>query len=384
MLRRDPRPVEASPGASHLPMSGLIRSRLRRLLLILATLLALQTIALSVLENLTLFEAFWLTMTTLLTVGYGDLAPATTLGRILTMSVMYIGSITILTLIVSDYIEYRFYRRERMIMGRWRYRMKNHIVIINTPLRCGDQYFKRLADQIRAVPGHEQAPIQLLTNHYPDGIPAELRDAGLVHFTGHGSDANALRNVNITQARHIIVIAPDETDPESDSLTFDIVHRLSEMNLANRVTVECVRDENRRRFTGLGVRTVIRPVRTYPEIMVRAVSSPGTEKVLEDLFDYEHDHPHRYDLPIADLQWADIVSALIRHGIGTALAYIDRDGQVVCHPNSTDDVDGTGLIVLVRSKDTPPTSEIEEALNRYRDFLDRWHNREEARESETP
>lgn len=381
MFGRDPRPIEASPRASHLPMSGMIRSRLRRLLLTLLGLLIFQTASLSLLENLSLFEAFWLTMTTLLTVGYGDLAPATTLGRVLTMGVMYIGSITILTLIVSDYIEYRFYRRERMIMGRWRYRMKNHIVVINTPLRCGDQYFTRLAGQIRAVPGYEAMPIQLLTNQYPDGLPPELKEAGIVHFTGHGGDMRALRGVNIIDAAHILVLAPDETDPESDSLTFDIVHRLSELNLAHRVTVECVRDENRSRYTRLGARTVIRPVRTYPEIMVRAVISPGTEKVLEDLFNYEHDHPHRYDLPIADLQWADIVSALIRHGIGTALAYVDNDGDVVCHPESTEDVAGKGLIVLVKSGDTPPTSDIEEALKGYREFLDRWHKREKARES---
>src|SRR5690606_39831383 len=65
-----------------------------------------------------------------------------------------------------------------------------------------------------------------------------------------------------------------------------------------------------------------------------------------DLFNYERDHPHRYDLELDDLTWADIVSALVRHGIGTALAYIDHDNEVICHPNTNAEVEGKGLIVL--------------------------------------
>ena len=96
--------------------------------------------------------------------------------------------------------------------------------------------------------------------------------------------------------------------------------------------------------------------------MVRAVVSPGTEKVLEDMFNYEQDHPHRYNLTLDDLIWSDIVSALIRHGIGTALAYIDDNDNVVCHPEPNEEVEGKGLIVLVKSSETPDVSVVELSL----------------------
>src|SRR5690606_11561874 len=137
------------------------------------------------------------------------------------------------------------------------------------------------------------------------------------------------------------------------SLTFDISHRLGELNLGQKTTVECVTDANRSRYKELGERAVIRPVRTYPEIMVRSVVAPGSEKVLEDMFNYEQDHPHRYDLELDDLTWPDIVSALILHGIGTALAYINHDDDVICHPAITKEIEVKGLIVLVKSNDTP-------------------------------
>ena len=131
------------------------------------------------------------------------------------------------------------------------------------------------------------------------------------------------------------------------------------------------------RFKTLGIRAVIRPVRTYPEIMVRSLVAPGSEKVLEDLFNYEHDHPHRYDLKLDDLNWADIVSALIRHGIGTALAFIDEDNEVVCQPPTDQVIEGKGLIVLVNSNETPDVALVEEALARYREFINKWHDLQE-------
>lgn len=382
-MQRNRRPLNPEHQLSHLPMSGLIQSRIRRLFIILAGLLIAQVLIIWVAEDLTLFESVWMTMTTLVTVGYGDFAPATYVGRISTILMMFVGAITLLTLIVSDYIEYRFYRRERILTGRWVYAMKDHIVIINTPQTGGEQYFSRFASQMRAVPGYETVPIMILTRHFPGGLPPELADSGLVHFHGTGSDPVALKAVHAGSARHIIILAADEADPSSDSLTFDIAHRLSESNLGQKITAECVRDENRDRFTAMGVRTVIRPVRTYPEIMVRSVVAPGSEKVLEDLFNYQNDHPHRYEIELDDLTWADIVSALIRHGIGTALAFIDENNEVVCHPPTDQEVEGRGLIVLVKSSETPDVSVVEEALDRYREFIKKWHDlQDQAAEEE--
>lgn len=381
-MLRNRRPLNPEHTQSHIPMGGLIRKRIKRLFLLLSGLVVVQTLILWAVEPLNLFESFWLTMTTLVTVGYGDFSPQTTLGRLSTVALMFISAITLLTLIVSDYIEYRFYRRERILTGRWVYNMKEHIVIINTPRSGGQQYFMRFAQQIRSVPEYHRVPIMLLTRQFPGGLPAELADCGVVHYHGTGNEPEALKAVHAGSARHIIVLAADESDPMSDSLTFDIAHRLTESNLGGCTTVECVSDHNRARFKALGIRTSIRPVRTYPEIMVRAVVAPGSEKVLEDMFNYERDHPHRYDLELDDLTWADIVSALVRHGIGTALAYIDHDNEVVCHPDTNKEVEGKGLIVLVKSSETPEVAVVEEALDRYRAFLVEWRAMHEPADRE--
>ncbi|WP_309045811.1 potassium channel protein [Marinobacter sediminicola] len=370
-------PLNAEHEKSKIPMGGLIRRRAKNLFMVLIALLSTHILIIWAVEELTLFESLWMTMTTIATVGYGDFAPVTYIGRISTILFIFVGAITLMTLIVSDFIEYRFYRRERILTGRWIYKMNNHIVIINTPRHGGTTYFMRFATQIRAVQGYESIPIMLLTREFPSGLPAELSDLGIVHYHGSGFDPEALKAVHAGSAKHIVVLAADESDPHSDSLTFDISHRLGELNLGQKTTVECVTDTNRSRYKELGVRAVIRPVRTYPEIMVRSVVAPGSEKVLEDMFNYEQDHPHRYDLELDDLNWADIVSALIRHGIGTALAYINHDDEVICHPAITEEIEGKGLIVLVKSSDTPDLEVVKEALERYRKFMEKWRNMQE-------
>ena len=162
-MQRNRRPLNPEHQQTHLPMGGMIRSRMKRLFAILGTLLLVQVLIIWAVEDLELFEAAWLTMTTLVTVGYGDYAPQTMIGRFSTIVLMFISSITLLTLIVSDYIEYRFYRRERILSGRWIYKMNNHIIIITTPQHGGDQYFMRFASQIREIPGYETIPIMILT-----------------------------------------------------------------------------------------------------------------------------------------------------------------------------------------------------------------------------
>ncbi|TVP52926.1 MAG: potassium channel protein [Halomonadaceae bacterium] len=359
-------------GHPHTP-GRMMRRRIRKLFLLLLSLLTVHGLLMMALEGLSPLDAYWLTFTTLLTVGYGDLAPATAGGRLVTVGLMYTAAISTVTLIISDYIEYRFYRRERILKGLWRLNVKDHILIINAPRHAAPQYFQRLIKQLRYDSSYQQTPVALLCNRYPDGMPPEMQDIGLHLIHGSGNQVKSLERAQVSRARHIVVLANDEGDSDSDSLTFDILHRLEERKLSRRAVVECVSDENRRRLEALKPMSVIRPVRTYPEIMVRALQAPGSEKVLEDLFNYEHDHPHRFNLEVGELTWAHVVSALISANLGTAMAYIDVDHQVVCHPPADTLIKATGLILLVKSDRNPSTAEVAQALEQHRQFLSQWN-----------
>ncbi len=335
----------------------------QRSLVFLVVLFGLHVVAMMVFEGMGFGDAVWLTLTTATTVGYGDLAARSLPGRTATVVLLFIGGIFILGNFAGEYFDMRRARRRRMFTGNWEWRMEGHVLIINTPSQGGSEYFQRMIGQLRRHEDYAATPILLLTRQYPQGLPQPLRDLGVVHHTGSSDRFRSLASVSPERARAIVVISKEEYEITSDALTFDILHRLRESGVKGiPVIAECVADENRPRFRAAGATQVIRPSRAYPEILVRALVAPGSETVLENLFDYEGDHTRRYDIGLDGVSWGDLACALVREGCGTPLAYIDLDGQAVCNPPPERIVEGQGIILLVRSEAVPDETTIRRIL----------------------
>lgn len=337
--------------------------RIQRSAVLLACLLLLHAVAMMWFEDLSAGDALWLTFTTITTVGYGDLSAASGAGRVATVSLLYLVGITLLATVASDYIDYRITRRERMQRGQWSWTMQDHIVFINAPRLNGEQYFRRVVSQLRVNPGYEKKPVVLLSDVFADGLPASLVDLGMVHCSAQADSPGGLDQVSIDAAQHIVILARDEYDDSSDSQTFAIAHRLQGRGLAARTMAECVLDENRGRLQELGIRSILRPIRSYPEIVVRAITAPGTEVVLENLFTYGGDHARRYEVYTRGRTWADIVQRLTVRDIGTPMAYVDDSQQVICQPHADETIDAVALIVIVREERIPEPGEVVGALD---------------------
>lgn len=346
----------------HLYSERMIVRRMLRSAVVLMMLLFTHTVAITWFEGLEPGEALWLTLTTITTVGYGDFSATSSWGRISTVLLLYLFGITLLATVASDYIDFRISRKERMRTGQWRWKMRNHIVFINSPKNNGEQYFIRIVSQLREHPDYSHTDILLLTPAFPVGLPHALSELGVVHVTGSPDTLDDLNQAGVQDSRHVVVLAEDEYDHRSDSHTFAVVHRLMELGVASRTLAECVLDENRDRIRALGVQTSLRPIRSYPEIIVRAITAPGTEVVLEDLFTYGGDHPRRFNLAISGTRWADIVSRLSLADLGTPIAYVTRANAVMVHPHGRETIEAIALIVIVRSESIPALTEIRQAL----------------------
>lgn len=359
-LRRKPRPATAFAGELHLDLGV----KVRRLLMLLLALSAAHVALMMWLEGLGFGDAVWLTLTTVTTVGYGDLSAATPAGRIATVALLYIVGITLLAQLASDYIDYRLERRQKMLQGRWEWNMKDHMLIVNTPKQNTVRYLERLVEQVRETPELADLPVQLLTDGFEDGLPQSLRELGVVHHHGTPDRQGVWDAVNASQARYIVVLAHDHHDHWTDSLTFDIVSRaFSHIDPSRTYLVaECIDDENRPRLQGLGVQSVVRPIRAYPELVVRAIIAPGVERVMENLFTHRGDHAQRYDVEVRDLKWSEIVSRVIDQDWGTPMAYIREDGEIVCNPPARDPVNARALLLLVREGSEPAVGELRAVL----------------------
>ncbi len=330
--------------------------------LVLLSFALLHVIAMMWLEEMALWPAVWLTMTTLTTVGYGDLSASTPAGQAATIILMFICGITLMTLLISDYVDYRIARRERIRTGYWDWNMAEHILIINAPKYNAEAYFQRMITQIRESDEYRDTPIQLLNEDFADGLPESLRALGVVHTTGLASRPDDLKRAGVERASHIVVLARDEYSADSDSYTFDIAYRLFELHLGHLTIAECVDDGNRARLRNLQVKSILRPIRSYPEIIVRAMVAPGVELVIEDMFTHEDDHPVRYPVWLEGERWADVVNAVVQANLGTPLAYVTKDGEVVTHPDGDHHVHAQSLIILVHTEKTPTIRDVARAI----------------------
>jgi voltage-gated potassium channel len=303
-------------------------------------------------EGLSLGDAVWLTFTTATTVGYGDISASTTQGRVATIFLIYLVGIFILAKVVGDYFDYRLAVRDKKTKGYWSWDMQHHIVILNSPSHSGERYLQRLIKQFRASENYKDTNIYLLTRQFPQGLPDFITQLdNVVHYSGNPSSPQDLEAVCVAQARDVIVLAKDENDESSDGRTFDILHRLKDLQVSANILAECVEDSNRKRLEGAGASIVIRPIRAYPEMIVRAFDAPGAERIIENMFNSADDEYRRYDVEIKGVAWCDVVTRLISHDVGIAVAYIDRHGQeMVYNPSAHTKPDIQALITISKDK----------------------------------
>ncbi len=339
------------------------REHLRRLFILFGAVIVLHTSAMVLFEDMTWWQGIWLTMTSASTTGYGDISAATVYGQIATIVLIYAFGITLLAQIASEYIEYRIELRERKLKGLWGWKdMQDHIVIVNSPKVGAERYLKNLLQDIREEPQLKEHPVVLLTPDFYDGLPESLVKLGLVHFSGHAEVSEDLIQTGIENAAYILVLASDTHNLTTDSVNYDVISRIREINPNSYLLAECVEDANRSRLAGIGANSVVRPVRAYPEIVVRAMSMPGSERVLENLFTHSDDHTHRFDIQLSQVEWRDVVCKLMQQGYGTAMAYIDLDGKVDTNPKAQTKIDCSALLVLVNHDEIPTIEQVKACL----------------------
>lgn len=316
-------------------------------------------------EGLSLGDSIWLTFTTATTVGYGDISAATTQGRLATIFLLYLGGIFILAKVVGDYFDYRLEIRDKKTKGLWSWDMHNHLVILNTPSHSGERYLQRLIKQFRSSAHYEDTTIYLLTRQFPNGLPEFITQFGnVVHYHGNPANPQDLAAVSADKASDIIVLTKDEDDEGSDGRTFDILHRLQDMKINARVLVECVEDSNRLRLEQAGADILIRPIRAYPEMIVRAFVTPGSEQIIENMFNSDGDEYRRYDFNLNGIAWSDVVSRLISHNVGIAVAYIDNNtSEMVYNPPADTVPDCQALITISKDKKKYSNAEVKSLVS---------------------
>lgn len=339
-------PVSVNSGDLRHQSLASLRRRLITLVSAFFCLVLLHSFAMVAFENISFGDALWLSLTTATTVGYGDHSAATAAGRIATVVLLYFGGIAMLAQTAALIFEYQMATADRKRRGAWSWKMKDHIIILNQPDIDGPLYLERVLKDLRHS-HHElaNAPVCLVSPDFETGFPAQLERLGAVPVSYPLFRDEALTAANAQYAKVVAVLSPDPSDPAADPIVRDLVQRLRGLGCKGRIIAECVADTRRELLRNAGADQIIRPIRTYPEMLVRAMLAPGAEYIIEDIFSAAGDECLRYEVNFTS-NWADLVSSVVREDVGIPIAYENATGEVLCNPAPGEVVTGRALFVI--------------------------------------
>ena len=180
----------------------------RRCLLIVlipGLLILVGTLSYHALEDWSLFDSLYFTVVTLTTIGYGDLTPKTSGGKLFTM-VFALGGVFTLFYLAADFIRAVISGEVRTILGKQRMErtlaaLKDHLIV------CGYGRMGRLVCQEFAAQGIEFVVIDRNEESFadfavPHGIPLH----------GDATSDGVLKSAGVERARALVAVTPSDAD----------------------------------------------------------------------------------------------------------------------------------------------------------------------------
>lgn len=215
------------------------------------------------------YDAYWFTMVTLTTVGYGDMSPETFIGK-LSAVLIFVFSIGVFSFLITR-IETLVAERNRMrALGMDGTKFKNHVVV------CSWSRIALVAIKELLAAGRQVAVI----TEDPNSIPLiqELGGRDVLFVTvGDPTSEEALGRARLTDANTIVAASDDDT------LNLIVALEGRRLKPDARVVVSTKRAELRNTLQSSGVTYVASPFELSGRLVASAAFEPEVAKFIEDV-----------------------------------------------------------------------------------------------------
>ncbi|MCB9615042.1 MAG: ion transporter [Sandaracinus sp.] len=268
-------------------------------------------------------DALWWSMTTLSTVGYGDLYPVTPGGRVVAVITMVVG-VGVLGTLAATIATAFFEVRERGLFGFGRLRMRHHLLLLGWNDRS-----PIVVAEMKRDPRHAGRAIVVLADL--ERSPME----GIDFVRGLPSRAEDQQRAGAPVAAAALVFARDPRDARSDHETALTAMTFRRRNPDAVLAAELVDHENREHLDAAQCDAVVDGGVLTAEILVRAVRDAGVVRLLERLVKDDAGLPGLRRIEVGEhvgSSWRDTARVLLDRGV-TAIAVI-RDDEVVLTPDA--------------------------------------------------
>jgi voltage-gated potassium channel len=266
----------------HRVFSKLLKISLWKIVLITAAVIVLSSLIMKTIEPETFprfMDALWWTMTTVVTVGYGDFSPSTNAGRIFTMVLLYTLGIGAMGVIIGKIFEslslYKKMKEERKLA----YKGKDHYILIGS----SRDKLKNVVEEII----HSNKKCDIVIVDHSDVSPIQHDQ---VHFvSGNPAEEEVLMQANILESRSVAVFTDDRIDlPEyADGKTLLIASRvehISKHHHKNLYTIaEIMKEKHIALFEHANVDEFILSNESVSKLMAQAAIYPGSSRLFKQL-----------------------------------------------------------------------------------------------------
>ncbi|OKL36507.1 potassium channel family protein [Domibacillus mangrovi] len=224
------------------------------------------------------FEGLWWTMTTVVTVGYGDVSPVTVLGKIFAMFLYVIG-IGLMTVLISKVIDTLSIRKRMKEEGRLQITRENHILLINWTSRAQIA----LNELLKSFPDIHAVIIDEMTEKIP------FLHERVDFVKGAPAAESTFMQANLLKAKSVMIFSPDDARNASsaDGLTLLIASTLgatAKKYGQNLYTICEVTDSKHiSAFTHANVEEFITPNDTAAQLAARSIQFNGSSEIIRQL-----------------------------------------------------------------------------------------------------